>query len=73
LEAAMLTTPTTYCGLNRILAVIARSSIVVSHVCSAEPGARLAALPDHFDKVDLAILDWIAAEGRRIGCNVARI
>jgi hypothetical protein len=53
--------------------VIARSSIVVSHVCSAEPGARLAALPDHFDKVDLAILDWIAAEGRRIGCNVARI
>jgi hypothetical protein len=73
LEAAMLTTPTTYCGLNRILAVIARSSIVVSHVCSAEPGARLAALPDHFDKVDLAILDWIAAEGRRIGRNVARI
>jgi hypothetical protein len=69
----MLTTPTSYCGLDRIIAVIARSPIVISGLCSAEPGARLAALPDHFDEVDLAILEWIAAEGRRIGRNVARI
>ena len=67
----MLTAPTAYCGLDRIVAVIVRSPIIVSDVCSA--GARLAALPDHFDKVDLAILDWIAAEGRRIGRNVARM
>jgi len=72
-EAAMLTTPTTYCGLDRIVAVIARSPIVVSDVCSAEASTRLAALPDHFDKVDLAILDWLAAEGRRIRRSVARI
>jgi hypothetical protein len=69
----MLRAPTTYCGLDRIVAVIARSPIVVSGLCSVELGARLAALPDHFDEVDLAILDWIAAEGRRIVCNVARI
>jgi hypothetical protein len=69
----MVTTPTSYCGLDRIVAVIARSPIVVWDVCSAEPGLRLAALPDRFDKVDLAILDWLAAEGRRIGRNVARI
>ena len=67
----MLTTPTTYCGLDRIVAVIGRSPIVVSHVCSS--AARLAALPDHFDKVDLAILDWLAAEGRRIGRHVVRM
>ena len=68
----MSTTPTTYCGFDRIVAVIARSPIVVSDLCLAEPAARLAALPDHFDEVDLAILDWIAAEGRRIGRHVAR-
>ena len=68
----MLTTPTTDCGLDRIVAVIARSPIVVSGLCTAEPGARLAALPDYFDEVDLAILDWIAAEARRIGSNVVR-
>ena len=68
----MLATPTTYCGPDRIVAVIARSPIVVSRLCTAEPGARLAALPDYFDEVDLAILDWIAAEGCRIGRNVAR-
>ena len=72
----MLTTPTTYCGLDRIVAVIVRSPIVVLDLYSAEPGARLAALPDSFDEVDLAILDWIVAERRRIGRfgrNVARI
>jgi len=27
-------------------------------------------LPENFDHVDIAILDWIAAEGRRIGRDV---
>jgi hypothetical protein len=66
-EATTLTTLTTFSDLDLIVALIARSPIVVSHLCSAEPGVRLAGLPDHFDDVDLAILDWIAAEGRCIG------
>ena len=72
-EAATSATPTTFCALDRIVAVIARSSIVVPGAYLAEPGARLAALPDHYDRVDLAILDWLAAEGRRMGRNAARM
>jgi hypothetical protein len=44
--------------LATLVAVIAHSPIVV---------ARAARLPDGFEAVDVAILDWIAAEGRRIG------
>jgi hypothetical protein len=47
--------------------VIARSPIVFSNLCWAKPGVSLAGL------VDLAILDWITAEGCRIGRNIARI
>ena len=72
-EAAMVATPTSFCGLDRIFAVIARSPIVVLGARSAEPGARLAALPDYYDRVDLAILDWLAAEGRRMRCNARRM
>jgi hypothetical protein len=67
------TTLTTLTDFDLIAAVIARSPIVFSNLCSAEPGVRLAGLPDRFDDVDLAILDWITAEGRRIGRNIARI
>jgi hypothetical protein len=45
--------------LEILIAAIARSPIVV-----AQPAARF---PAGFDEVDVAILDWIAAEGRRIG------
>ena len=42
--------------------VIARSPIVF-----VEQAACLGRLPAGFDDIDIAILDWIAAEGRRIG------
>ena len=51
--------------LEFIAAAIARSPIVV-----AQPAERL---PDGFDDVDVAILEWIAAEGRRIGRGVVLI
>jgi hypothetical protein len=45
--------------LEALVSVIERSPIVV---------ARLgASLPAGFEEVDVAVLDWIAAEGRRIG------
>ncbi len=71
MEATTLRT-LTYSGLDLIVAVIAQSPIVLSSLRPAELGARLAGLPDHFDDVDLAILDWICAEGHRIGRKVAR-
>jgi hypothetical protein len=46
-------------ALDVFVAVIAHSQIVV-----AEP---LRALPPGFDNLDIAILDWIAAEGRSTG------
>jgi hypothetical protein len=48
--------------LDTLTAVIARSPIVVS-----EPPSCVARLPAGFGEVDVAILQWIAAEGRRIG------
>ena len=47
-----------YTDLDTLSAVIARSQIVV-----ARPSCRR--LPAGFDDVDIAILNWIAAEGRR--------
>jgi|HubBroStandDraft_6_1064221.scaffolds.fasta_scaffold824484_2 hypothetical protein len=47
--------------LETLATVIARSQIVV-----ADPALR-PRLPLGFDEVDVAILDWIAAEGRRAG------
>jgi len=46
-------------ALATLTAVIARSPIVL-----AAPASRL---PAGFEAVDIAILEWIAAEGRRIG------
>lgn len=43
-------------------AVIARSQIVI---VPARVPPRPGRLPEGFDETDLAILDWIAAEGRR--------
>ena len=51
-----------YQDVATLAAVIAHSQIVV------EPSTRSApCLPAGFDDVDLAVLDWIAAEGRRLG------
>ncbi len=45
--------------LEALAAAIARSPIVV-----AQPVAHL---PAGFEEIDVAILDWITAEGRRLG------
>jgi hypothetical protein len=52
-----------YADLETLAMVIARSQIVV-----ADPALRRRLpqrLPSGFDEVDVAVLDWIAAEGRR--------
>ncbi len=51
-----------YPDLDTLAAAIARSQIVVRQPA---PGARR--LPLGFEAVDVAILEWIAAEGRRVG------
>jgi hypothetical protein len=56
-----LITDTNYRDLDTLVAVIARSEIVV-----AAP-ADVRQFPAGFDSVDIAILEWIAAEGRRAG------
>jgi hypothetical protein len=45
-----------------LMAAIARSQIVVR-----QPAKPARPLPAGFEAVDLAILEWIAAEGRRAG------
>jgi hypothetical protein len=42
--------------------VIAHSQIVV-----AQPQRPMPSLPAGFDDSDIAVLDWIAAAGRRLG------
>jgi hypothetical protein len=51
--------------LQAILAMISRSPIAF--------GQPVADLPDNFTEVDVAVLDWIAAEGRRIGRGYTRL
>jgi hypothetical protein len=43
-------------------AVIAHSQIVL-----AQPHSPMPALPAGFEDLDIAVLDWIAVEGRRLG------
>ncbi len=50
-----------YPDIETLAAVIARSQIVVA---DRMPPRRL---PAGFDEVDVAMLDWIAAERRRAG------
>jgi hypothetical protein len=49
--------------LETLAAVIAHSQIVVA----APIVGRASRLPENYDDVDIAILDWIATEGRRAG------
>ncbi len=51
--------------LEMLVAAIAHSQIVM-----VRPAKRL---PDGFDDVDAAILDWIAAEGHRLGHSFVRM
>jgi hypothetical protein len=57
-----------YPTVGTLTAVIAHSQIVVE--ASARSAPRL---PAGFDDVDLAVLDWIAAEGRRLGRSLLPI
>jgi len=54
--------------LETLAGVIAHSQIVV-----AEPAKSTASFPAGFDEGDVAILDWIAAEGRRVGRSFVRM
>jgi hypothetical protein len=55
-------------NLATLVAVIAHSQIVVR-----QPARPARALPAGFEAVDLAILEWIAAEGRRAGRRLALV
>jgi hypothetical protein len=56
--------------LETLAAVIARSPIVVARVLARLLPVRR--LPAGFEDVDVAILDWIAAEGRRASRGLVR-
>jgi len=51
--------------VDTLAAVIAHSQIVVAD--------RAARLPAGYDEADIAVLDWIAAEGRRAGRSFVRM
>ncbi len=53
--------------LETLAAIIARSQIVVVD------RAQRRRLPAGFDAADVAVLDWIAAEGRRAGRSFIRM
>ena len=53
--------------IESLSAVIARSQIVV-----ARPYRTVSSLPVGFDHADMSVLDWIAAEGRRLGRRLGR-
>jgi len=55
-------------GLETLATVIAHSQIVVAQW---QTQTRTFPLPAGFDQRDRAILDWIAAEGRRVGRGFA--
>lgn len=63
-----MTTGTKYPDLGTLAAVIARSQIVIAAV-----RAEVRHLPAGFDDTDIAILEWVAAEGRRAGSQFARM
>ncbi len=54
--------------LQSLTVAIVQSPIVVD--LPAKPALRL---PAGFDAVDAAVLDWIAAEGRRLGRSFVRM
>ncbi len=56
--------------LETLTTVIAHSQIVVAW---AFAGAARRRLPAGFEAADVAILDWIASEGRRAGRGLVRM
>jgi hypothetical protein len=47
--------------------------IALSQVVVAQPPSPGPNLPGGFDHLDIAVLDWIAAEGRSVSCNLLRM
>lgn len=70
---------TEFSDLATIAALIAHSQIVVAQIVVAAPAplhrafADRPPLPPGFDEVDAAVLEWIAAEGRRVRRAIARL
>jgi hypothetical protein len=58
-------------ALKTLAAVIGGSQIVLAR--PAGRASRSPRLPTGFDRADLAVLDWIAAEGRRVGRSFLRM
>lgn len=54
-----------------LAAVIARSQIVVARILARS--SHSSRLPGGFEAADIAILDWIAAEGRRASRSLVRM
>jgi hypothetical protein len=54
--------------VETLRAVIAHSQIVVT-----QPAGHRRGFPAGFDETDIAVLDWIAAEGRRAGHAFVRM
>jgi hypothetical protein len=70
-----LATGTNSSGIDRLaaaLALVAHSQIVVAEL-KGKQAAMIRPLPAGFDDVDIAVLEWIAAEGRRLGRGLARL
>jgi hypothetical protein len=57
--------------LTSVLALIAHSQIVVAEP-KGEDVTKFRSLPAGFDDIDVAILEWIAAEGRSLGRGLVR-
>jgi hypothetical protein len=63
---------TDFSDLGTLAAVIAHSQIVVAAVADCPRFPDYCSLPDGYGEVDVAVLEWIAAEGRRVGRELAR-
>jgi hypothetical protein len=59
-------------GVATLVAVISASPIVVAGDSTVTITSQRD-VPAGFDVVDVAILDWIAAEGRRVGRRMLRM
>ncbi|HTV38423.1 MAG TPA: hypothetical protein VMF12_18490 [Xanthobacteraceae bacterium] len=67
-------TNTGYPDIDTLALVIAHSQIVVTQaMCEGTEAHTFWPLPAGFDEVDIAILEWVAAEGRRGGRSVSRL
>jgi len=52
---------------------ILATMVTHSQIVVAQPAKPAPHFPAGFDEVDIAILDWIAAEGRRVGSTLAGV